>query len=57
MIKPRCSSLHALEGKKHTASQRTLTSVNLIKLGGKQGLEREGYLNKQSFKKVFYKST
>jgi hypothetical protein len=40
MIKPRCPRLHALEEKKHTTLQRTLTILNLIKLYAKQGLER-----------------
>lgn len=41
MMKPRCPGLHALEEKKHTTLQRTLTAVNLIKLYAKHGLERE----------------
>lgn len=56
MIKTRCSGLHALEEKKHTTLQRTLTTVNLIKLRAKHGLEGEWGLNKQSFKKYFFQS-
>lgn len=53
MIKPRCSDLHALEERKHTALRQTLTGVNLVKLDAKQGLERAWWLNKQSFTKYF----
>lgn len=53
MIQPRCLVLHALEEKKHTTLQRTLTILNLIKLYAKEGLERVWCLYKQSFKKYF----
>lgn len=53
MIKPRCLVLHALEEKKHTTLQRTLTILNLIKLYAKQGLKEYDVCTNNLLKKYF----